>query len=174
MILALDISTTTIGYTIFCRNKNKLIEASYISLKKEDDLFDKLDKAKEILSSRYRDQIDEIAIEEPLKMFMQGKSSAQTLVKLISFNGMVSGMLYDMFNVKPIYYNATSARKVALDRTIHRTEDKKEVVQEWVSNTYPEIEWEYKPRATDKLKEEMYDLSDSVVVGVCHMKNRKQ
>jgi hypothetical protein len=46
---------------------------------------------------------------------------------------------------------------------------RKELVQEACSKLYPDVDWPLKK--TGKLKDECFDLSDAIAVGLCHIKN---
>ena len=54
-----------------------------------------------------------IFIEQPFTFFNSGGSSAKTMATLQKFNGVVSWMVYEIFEMKPEYLGATQARKKA-------------------------------------------------------------
>ena len=76
MILALDVSTSCIGYALFNEDESKLIELNYIKFQTKLTLFEKLKEFKKRLSYLQDSGINHIVIEEPLKKFA-GKFSAQ-------------------------------------------------------------------------------------------------
>ena len=57
-------------------------------------------------------QVDHIFIEEPLKNFSSGLSSADTIISLVRFNGIVSFICRDLWRLDPTYINASHARKL--------------------------------------------------------------
>jgi hypothetical protein len=58
-------------------------------------------------------------------------SSAHTLLTLARFNGIVSWLAYDVFNVKPIFFDSSTARR-GLGIKIDKARDTKDQIMEWV------------------------------------------
>ena len=56
-------------------------------------------------------KIEKIYIEESLQAFRPGLSSAQVILTLGRFNGIVSWICYKVFGFEPQYIGATTARK---------------------------------------------------------------
>lgn len=162
LYLGLDISTSTIG---MCgMNEEKELQfLSYVTLKKQTTLIEKADAFKlELL--KYEGLINGVFIEDPLVMYKQGFSRAQILSKLSMFNGMCSLLTYLIYNITPIWYNVSTARKMAFpDMKFPVGSERKKIVLERVMKEYPKIDWPMKPRV-DKLKDECYDMADAVVI----------
>ena len=171
MLLALDISTSCIGYAVFNEN-GSLIELDYVKFnsKTSPSYFQRIEVMKKKMSHLLSFEITEIAIEEPLKKFKGKYSSADTIAKLNFFNGMVSVTLATHFKLEPAYYNVNNARKTALpDLKIKKGgASSKHQVWEKVVDLEPQINWKYGVRSR-KLVEENYDMCDAYIVGRCHI-----
>jgi len=164
MILGLDISTSITGATVldeagnivFCeawdlRNKNKF-----------PTLFDKgrlIKNRLQELSEHFR--VEEIYIEQSLQSFRSGFSSAKTLSTLSRFNGIVSWLCYQVFDLQPNYIAATSARK-RCGITIPKKTKAKEVVIKYVIDNIPGVPITYTKYGNPK--PQCYDMADSWVV----------
>lgn len=116
-ILALDISTTVIGISIFedYGTYGKLKSIKYLALKlkanscdESEKLFKKVDIFKnEFLNGLDGLNVTKIAIEEPLL----GSNNANTVGTLLKFNGMISYLVSSKFKVIPQYISSYDARK---------------------------------------------------------------
>ena len=131
MILGLDVSTTSTGWAVL-NDTGDFIEMGNFKLTKQDNLFDKATAIRVgLLQLKDRYKITKISIEEPLQGFRRGMSSAHTLLTLARFNGIVSWIAFDVFGVKPIFYDSTSARR-GLGIKIDKARDTKDQIMEWV------------------------------------------
>lgn len=169
MLLALDISTSIIGLSIF-DEQYKLHELTWIKFNsKEKNLFKKLDYFIEFLEKYKHINFTDIAIEEPLLKFQGKFSNAHTIQKLTQMNSLVSGYLYHKYNVEPIYYNVQTARKFAFpDLVVPQSHpNKKGLIWEAVMKAEPQINWSYSK--SGKLVDGSYDASDAYVVGMAHI-----
>lgn len=112
-ILGLDLSTSCSGYTVIEQESKQVIICDHIDLKKENSLFDKINKVLNTLQGIFKTySISQVFIEESLMLFSVGKSSAKTISTLIKFNGIISFLIENEFKIKPIHIAATSARKI--------------------------------------------------------------
>lgn len=125
-ILGLDISTTTIGISLISFNPNgtfsvPIFEGLELKLSKKkysvDDmsdlnkLFHKSDIFKErITQIKEQHKVDYISVEESLL----NSNNIRTVGLLNRFNGMVTQITYDTFNIIPIFNSAHSLRSYAL------------------------------------------------------------
>tara|TARA_R110002126_G_scaffold141747_6_gene286880 strand:- start:226 stop:795 length:570 start_codon:yes stop_codon:yes gene_type:complete len=134
MILGLDISTSTIGWSVLPLEGFSPV-LGFIPLSKLENLYSKASRFKEVLlelSEKY--DIQEVFIEEDLKRFRRGFSSASTLQMLSRFNGMSSLIVYQTLDLTPTLVNVNKARKmigVNIDRK-DKTKPTKDKVFEWV------------------------------------------
>lgn len=117
VILGLDISTSTIGISIgaYIHNELKILEITHLkfsqgkAFKGEDAPFLKGDVFKDAIS-KYKDyNITKIVIEEPLL----SSNNVFTVGSLLRFNGLLSQIVYEVFNVVPEYISSYDARKFA-------------------------------------------------------------
>tara|TARA_A100001515_G_scaffold134939_1_gene125485 strand:+ start:3392 stop:3925 length:534 start_codon:yes stop_codon:yes gene_type:complete len=176
MILGLDISTSITGATIMSNNGDILFcEAWDMRNKRYFPSF--FDKAKFIKSKicelKNKFQIKEIYIEQSLQSFRSGFSSAKTLSTLSRFNGIVSWLCYELFNLEPQYIAATSARKKC-GITIPKGSKAKQVVMQYVIDNVPDVSITY--TKNDNPKPHCYDMADSWVIakaGLVDWQSRK-
>ncbi len=175
MILALDISTTCIGYSIFDED-GKLIELNCIKFNSKLTKFEKLEEFKAATDYFKKFPIKFIAIEEPLKKFAGKFSSADTIALLNFFNGMISSYLYLEFGMEPFYFNVNNARSLAFPKIKNGTMSEvkaeggggnsiKHSIWEKVMKMEPLISWRYGPKSR-KLLDENYDMADAYVIGL--------
>ena len=163
--LGLDVSTSITGATVIeggqikesffwdTRNKNKF-----------PSLYDKAAFIKEsIVRLKKWYDISDIYIEQSLHSFRSGFSSAQTLSTLSRFNGIISWLCYETFDIQPKMIAATSARKQA-GVGIKRGDNAKEKVLQFVIDNYPDIEIIYTKHGNPKPG--MLDMCDSIIIAL--------
>ena len=175
MIIGLDISTSITGCTIVDGERVVLNDAW--DTRKYKDFFEKaqhVEKELEKLHSQYGDKITAIYIEQSLQSFRSGFSSAKTLSTLSRFNGVVSWFVYSLFEIKPEYIAATSARKLCGIK-VPRGQKAKQVVLKFLLDNEPAFVLEYTRNGNPK--PECYDKADSMVIAkagvICERKNSK-
>ena len=173
--IGLDISTAIVGICFLDINGN-LVKLDNINLKKTKSIFGKSEVVKhrfiEYKSSLKFTNKLKISIEEAFQSFSSGFSSATTLSQLNRFNGIVSYLVYDIFNIEPLYINVNSARKnlqIKIDRKSKSST--KEQVFQWVKNNineefiWPEKVLKSGPnKGRVKFDESCYDMSDAFVI----------
>lgn len=162
MILGLDISTSILGYTIL-DDKGKIVVCDCIDMRKEEtDILVKggvVEKRFEDLTKQYK--IDKIYIEQSLQAFRPGLSSAQVILTLGKFNGIVSWIAAKTFGTYPEFIGATTARK-AVGIKVQRGENAKEIVLKHLIDTVPEFVVQYTPKGNPK--QGTFDRADSYVI----------
>ena len=163
MILAFDISTSVVGFSVF-NNSGALIELDCVKFRDKQTLFQKIDMFKDKIKHYEVAEVTHIIIEEPLKKFAGKFSNATTISILNNFNGMLSAYLYLTFGVEPEFINVQTARKTAFPELKLNTPEVKHEVWKKVVVCEPKINWRYSSK-TGKLMDENYDMSDSYVVG---------
>ena len=173
MILGLDISTSCVGWCVL-DSDSSLIEMGYIPLSKEIDVFSKVRRVSDELSSLHISfAIKDIFIEENLQAFRPGLSSAKTLLTLARFNGIITYVSYQEFNIKPVNINVNSARK-ALGIKIKKKHEKstKEQVVDWATIKLKNYEWPTKKLKSGPRKGQVildpvcFDMADSFVIAL--------
>jgi hypothetical protein len=175
MVLGIDISTSITGFAVV--GDGQLLHYSSIDLRKYKGPFDKADALKIYIEDLFENyQLDQegtpgwgqsehpitnIYIEQPLHMFMRGKSSAKTLSTLMTFNGIVSWLVYELFEIEPQYIAATSARKQCGIK-VKRGEKAKEVVLKHLLEQEKAFKIEYTKFGNPK--PESYDRADAIII----------
>ena len=164
-LLGLDISTSITGATIL--QGGKIIEAHYWDTRNKNKFPNLYRKAKFVkdklldLDDRYC--IENIYIEQSLQSFRSGFSSAKTLSTLSRFNGIVSWLCAEIFNVEPEMIAASSARKKA-GVDIRRGDNAKEKVLQFIVDNYPQIAVEYTKHGNPKPG--TLDMCDSIIIAL--------
>ena len=158
MLLGLDVSTSFVGATVL-NNKNEIVCCEAWDLRKIKNTFSKAEKVKNELI-KLKD-IDEIYIEQSLQAFRSGFSSANTLSTLSRFNGIISWLCYDLFDIEPEYFSAASARKACGIR-VPRGEKAKEVVLKFLLDNEPNFDIQY--TVYENPKPGTFDRADSLII----------
>jgi len=173
MILGIDISTSITGFAIV--GDGQLLHYSSVDLRKHKGAFAKAEALREYVEDLFenyqldneygwgesRYPIEQIYIEQPLHMFMKGKSSAKTLSTLMTFNGIVSWIIYELFEIEPEYISASSARKKAGIR-VPRGQKAKEVVLKHLLEHEPAFRIEHTKHGNPVAGS--YDRADAIVI----------
>lgn len=171
-ILALDISTSCTGWSIF-KDKD-LLDCGAIQTPTFDakspkkfgfkTLFEKMDYViKELESVCLKHKIDYVVAEAAFKKFAIGKSSADVLAKLIGFNFCLTYSICKKLSCKECFIDVKSARK-KVGVKIPKGADAKECVYSFVKDLYPNLSWEVKK--TGNPKDWTIDMADSIVIGL--------
>jgi hypothetical protein len=111
--------------------------------------------------------VEHIYIEQPFTFFNSGGSSGKTMAALQRFNGVVSWMVYECFEIKPRYLGATQARKLAGIK-VPRGQKAKKVVMEHLLATDPEFKIERTHKGNPKPQE--FDRADALVIARAGLK----
>lgn len=164
LVCGLDISTSTVGYTILDHGFT-IVKMSHISPNKNETFWQKLDTVISVLSNECRG-IDKLYIEEPVLGFSQGMSSAHTIMTLAKFNYVIAYDLRRQLNVDPIHITAAEARKICgckLKRKSLCGKTHKEQVAELMLATHLK-DLQFPLKKSGNLKDFVYDEIDSYVI----------
>ena len=177
MILGIDISTSITGFAVVA--DGEIVYYDSIDLRKYKNIFDKTIAMKEKLLDLYEMYqcdnegaisignspfpIEHIYIEQSLHMFMGGKSSAKTLSTLTRFNGIVSWLVYELFEIRPEFIGASSARKLAGIK-VPRGQKAKQVVLQYLLDNEPAFKIQYTKNGNPK--PESYDRADAIIIAL--------
>jgi hypothetical protein len=163
MILGLDISTSLTGFTVL-NEDGSILHNEVIDLrpKRFDNMFQKADAVKTRLTQiKFLYNIKDIFIEQSLNAFRPGLSSAQVILTLGKFNGIVSWICYEIFNKEPQYIGASSARK-SIGIKVEKGQNAKEIVLKHILDTEPSFKVDYTPKGNPKPG--TFDRADSLVI----------
>lgn len=191
-ILGLDVSTATVGISLFEEN-GKLLELNHISpivkddqFSREDILWEKASLIVEFLSQNYKaENVIEIIIEAPLISSKQFDTAAL----LNFFGGMVYGMLRTHYKCKINYITVDEARRYGLPELVGGkkntlfgvfneildrkfvNEYKKMIVLSLVAQRYPSIIWLFNNNLMVDKKN--FDRADSIVAVLGYKQKNK-
>lgn len=145
-ILALDVSTTTIGIALFedAGDHGKLKLLHHVSPKvkpkrdnKYEELFEKVRIFEKEFLTRYQGVgIKRVIIEEPLL----GANNIYTVATLLRFNGMIARSVYEILGVTSDFIGSYDARKYAFPELMEKRKFKKngeEIPQKQIDKANP-------------------------------------
>ena len=164
MIIGLDISTSITGVTVLDENGKVVFNEAWDFRNKNHfpTLFEKGHEIKELFYQlKLEYDITSVYIEQSLQSFRSGFSSAKTLSILSRFNGIVSWLCYEIFEIQPEYIAATSARKMCGIKVPKGTKAK-EVVIKYIIDNVPDVLIEYTKHGNPKPC--CFDKADSWVI----------
>lgn len=141
VVIGLDISTTTIGICVLDYHTSDLVKLFYKRLDKFEDEYEKGDNfSMDWIEPGW--DVKKIYIEAAAKKFSAGLSSAQTIMTLGRFNGIISYMVYERLHVRPVMVNVRSARaKLGIKIVKNNTISNKQQVLSAVQTLLPNAPW---------------------------------
>jgi hypothetical protein len=187
-VLGLDISTKTIGWSLFDIKTEELLELTHFSPvikpKPEDKIEELLLKVvafEEKLEGYKNLGITKVVIEEPLL----NSNNIWTVGILLRYNSMITKSIYDILGIVPSYISTYNSRKFAWPDLVQLNDkgkyvlfgglpkdlDKKDTIWKKVSEKEPQIKWLYTKNNT--LKKECFDMADSYTCVLGYMKQEK-
>jgi Holliday junction resolvasome RuvABC endonuclease subunit len=165
MILGLDISTSVVGVAVI--HDGDLVLSDHWDISKEDSLFTKAESiGASLWEIRNNYQIENVFIETALKKFIPGRSRADTIMKLAKFNGIVSWICYENFEIHPTYINVNSARSLyglSFPRGTKGPKRKKMVIESVIEKEKTSFSYEM-ARGGKNYKKGTDDRADAVVI----------
>lgn len=164
-ILGIDCSSTTIGLcTLKIDENNNILYNSldYIKPEKDGDLIERIASTRnELQAFIAKVNPDEIAVEE-IVAFMKGKSTAQTIIMLTTFNRMACLLAYDHLKKAPERFNVMTIRHgIKLNKQLPAKKDIPELFAKRLNITFP-----YIYNTKNKIKDESYDMGDGGAVAL--------
>lgn len=180
-VLALDISSSTIGWAIFeydvSSKKYSLLKYGHtkpLSKAKADRagkgfvcrLNDAYSKISKLIKSEC---VDEVALEEYAKRYSKGRSSANTIITLATFNEVVTLSCFRELGREPARYTPRTVRTF-LGKKFNCKLDEKEDCFKFVDKNFSS----FKKTLTryGNIKTEHYDESDAIIIGLYHILTR--
>jgi hypothetical protein len=187
-VLGLDVSTRTIGWSIFDIKTQELLELTHFSPvvkpkvdDKIEELLIKVSMFEEKLQNYKNLGITKVVIEEPLL----NSNNIWTVGTLLRYNSMITKSIYDILGIVPNYISTYDSRKYAWPDLVKQNDkgknvlfgglpkdiDKKELIWKKVSDKEPQITWLYTKNNT--LKKECFDMSDSYTCVMGYMRQNE-
>lgn len=164
MILGLDISTAVVGVALI--DDGELILSTHWDISKTDTLFEKAEMIGSELWQLREHGIKHVFIETALKKFIPGRSRADTIMKLAKFNGIVSWICYETFELEPTYLNVNSARSLyglSFPRGTKGPQRKKMVIEAVIEKEKTAFKYEM-ARGGRNFKKGTDDRADAIVI----------
>jgi hypothetical protein len=164
MILGLDISTAVVGVALI--DDGELILSTHWDISKADTLFEKAEMIGSELWQLREHGIKHVFIETALKKFIPGRSRADTIMKLAKFNGIVSWICYETFELEPTYLNVNSARSLyglSFPRGTKGPQRKKMVIEAVIEKEKTAFKYEM-ARGGRNFKKGTDDRADAIVI----------
>jgi len=186
-VLGLDVSTKTIGWSLFDIQTGELLELTHVSprpkLKTENKIEELLAKAEifKIKLDEYKNLgITKVVIEEPLL----NSNNIYTVGTLLRYNSFITKLIHDVLGIVPEFITTYNSRKLAFPHLVEKNDkgkfvlfggynkdiDKKVIVWEQVAKREPQITWLYTKNNT--MKKENFDMSDAYTCVVGYMKSK--
>ena len=187
-VLGLDVSTKTIGWSLFDIKSQELLELTHFSPVIKPKVDDKIQelllkvKAFEEKLEGYRNLgITHVVIEEPLL----NSNNVWTVGTLLRYNSMITKSNYDILGIVPSFISTYNSRKYAWPELVQQNDkgkhvlfgglpkdiDKKEIIWKKVSEKEPQIRWLYTKNNT--LKKECFDMADSYTCVLGYMNEKE-
>jgi Holliday junction resolvasome RuvABC endonuclease subunit len=163
-VLGFDVSSTCIGYCVLDidEDKIKLVHVDYLKPIKKGSIIERLvDTRNKIRDIIAKFKPTHIGIEDIIK-FMAGKSSAQTIIMLTTFNRMIVMCAYDYLQKSPELFSVMTIRHgLKFDKIFPKKEDMPELVAKHLGITFP-----YQLNKKGNVKVESFDMADGVAVAL--------
>ena len=187
-VLGLDVSTKTIGWSLFDIETGNLLELTHISPIPKPKVENKIEELllkgqifREKLLSYKELGIQYVVIEEPLL----NSNNVYTVSTLMRFNTLICKEVYDVLGVVPEFISTYNSRKFAFPHLVQENDkgkfvlfgglpkdiDKKQVIWELVAKREPQINWLYTKNNT--LKKENFDQTDAYSAALGYMKMKE-
>lgn len=184
-ILALDLSTTVCGYTIFEEESEKLEEISFFKFKEELLLNRSKELETLILNLNKKYKFNKMIIEENLKSFRSGGTNAAAMINTSKINFCCQYLIKFVHGIDVVEINVNSARsscfpgfhKIArLRKGIKQKEIAFEIAcTELGDSTFPKKILQSGPRkGLEVFIDEAGDMADSWVIGRAYLTNLKK
>jgi hypothetical protein len=187
-VLGLDVSTKTIGWSLFDIETGNLLELTHISPVPKPKVENKIEELllkghifKKKLESYVDMGIQYVVIEEPLL----NSNNVYTVGTLLRFNTLICKEVYDVLGVVPDFISTYNSRKFAFPHLVQENDkgkfvlfgglpkdiDKKQIILELVTKREPQITWQYTKNNT--LKKENFDQTDAYCAALGYMKMKE-
>jgi len=170
-ILGFDVSSETIGWGLVSTDNTSghiiLIDSGYLKPIKDGQIIDRIiDTRNKVNDIIIACKPDYIGIEDIIK-FMKGKSTANTIIMLTTFNRMIGVLAFDYLKFRPELFNVMTIRNgLKIGKISPKKEDIPELVAKHLGITFP---YEYKTgkrSKVTKIVDESFDRADGIAVAL--------
>ena len=188
-ILGLDVSTKTIGWSLFDIDSKSLLELTHVSPRPKNKDTEENKMLELILKSEvFKTKLDDykklgivsVIIEEPLL----NSNNVYTIQTLLRFNTLICKTIYDVLGIVPEFISTYNSRKFAFPELVKENDknkhvlfgglpkdiDKKMIIWELVAKKEPQIQWQYTRNNT--LKKENFDMTDAYTVVLSYLNSK--
>ena len=178
--LGMDISTTHVGYCLQDNDTGETLDMACINLpsKEYEDIWEKVDAVKAKMTEltiawRLAGwNVSNIYVEESLKNFKAGASSADVIVKLAQFNAMVSFLTRNLFGINPVFLNVNTARSRIGIKVLKKKGVKNDTKKQVLEQVSKKVQWTWPTKVLKSgpnkgetvFEEEAYDICDAWVI----------
>lgn len=156
-----------VGVAIIHTNTKELVHSEGWDLSKYETAYEKAELVgSNLYALRGTYNIEHIFIETALKRFLPGKSRADTLIKLAKFNGIVSWLCYECFDILPTFINVNTARSLyglSFPRGTKGPQRKKMVIEAVIEKEKNAFSYEM-ARGGKNFKRGTDDKADAIVI----------
>ena len=174
-ILGFDVSSTCIGYGVLEIDDNDnihFISCNFIKPNKNGTIIERIVETRDIIQ-KIIDQTkpDYIGIEDIIQ-FMQGHSTAKTIIMLTTFNRMVGLACHDYLHKTPELFSVMAIRHGLKNGKIFpKKEQMPELIASHLNIKFPYLMTKSKKtkkgkKIDSKIKIESYDMADGVAVAL--------
>jgi len=163
-VLGFDVSSTTIGWCVLEVDSSniKFIKCDYIKPTKKGSIIDRMVKTRDEVSKVIEEVKPDVIGIEDIIQFMQGKSTAKTIITLTTFNRMICLLAYDYLKKSPELFSVMSIRHgLKTGSELPKKEEMPELVAKHLGITFP-----YQQNKKGNIKVESYDMADGVAVAL--------
>lgn len=174
-ILGLDISTSITGIALLEPSDDEIpniVLLDHIHFKKCNTIWEKVDRVKDYFENASQNHkwtnIEAIYAEDALKKFSVGKSSASTIATTGRFNGLVSYVARNQFELDPVYISSGAARKACGLKMQQKKKcggltHKEQTFKAMMESDLSHITWPNKLRSKN-IVDYAYDIVDAYVI----------
>lgn len=179
LILGLDVSTSNTG-VVFLESDGTIVTLDHIDFKGCDTFWQKCDRLRERFAEFKvkHPQLCGFYIEEPMKRFASGFSSAEVISTLQRFNGIACFLARDVWGLDPTYINVSSARKLVGIKVTTKAKAggrdvKTQVFDHMCAHDLSHVVWPTKQRSSN-LVDWAKDVTDAYVIARAGVELRKR
>ena len=176
-VLSLDISSTTIGWSVISYNDSDFLPSlkdyGYIKPSKKfknmtDRVVDLEEKIKDLCSNL--EKIDFAIVEDYASFFKGGLSSAKTIITLALFNEFTKFFIFKNLGINPEKVSVHSIRSLVSKKYNAKVKGKEEVLDFVIKNFK---NYKTKINKLKNIRKECNDEADAILVGLYYVLNEE-